>query len=84
MNRESVADEVRSIVELVVGRLPGGEAPSDRASTPGWDSLKQVEIVFLLEDRFGVRFTEEEIATLDSVDRIARSLEGRIAPRPPN
>jgi acyl carrier protein len=31
-----------------------------------WDSLKQVEILLMLEEEFGIRYTEEEFAQLDT------------------
>lgn len=42
-----------------------------RATMPAWDSLKHMQIVFALEDRFGIEFTEEQIPKLDSVRSIA-------------
>jgi acyl carrier protein len=41
-----------------------------RHNTPRWDSLKHVEIVFTLEDELNVEFTEEQMATLDSAQKI--------------
>ena len=41
-----------------------------RADVPQWDSLKHAEIVFALEDRYGVRFAEDEFAAMRSVSAI--------------
>jgi len=37
---------------------------------PGWDSLKHVEVLFALEDRFHVRFSEADMPLLVSVGKI--------------
>ena len=45
-------------------------ADTSRKNTPQWDSLKHIEVIFALEDELGVRFSEEELSHLDSVDSI--------------
>lgn len=50
-----------------------------RQNTPGWDSLKHIEIMFALEDEFGVEFSEEELAGLDSVSKIAEEVAAKNA-----
>jgi acyl carrier protein len=68
----------RDVIALVarVLRLDAGRAHEthSREGTPCWDSLKHVEIVFALEDRYGVRFDEAEFSMLDSTAAIARRL----------
>jgi acyl carrier protein len=39
---------------------------AERDMTPDWDSLKHVQLVFGLEEEFGVEFTPEEIAEIKS------------------
>jgi acyl carrier protein len=41
---------------------------------PDWDSLRHVELVFALEDTLGIRFDENEIPTLLSLETIADSV----------
>jgi len=41
-----------------------------RQNTPQWDSLKHVELILTLEEKFNVRFPEEAMATLNSVTQI--------------
>ena len=43
-----------------------------RAEQAAWDSLKHVEIVFALEDRFKVRFSEADMQQMDSVGKITQ------------
>lgn len=50
-----------------------------RASEPDWDSLKHMQLIFLMEEKFGMQFSEEEIASLASfqefVDRLQKRYE---------
>ena len=41
----------------------------------GWDSYKQVEILFAVEDKFGVRFNSREIESLANVGDLAKIIE---------
>ena len=43
---------------------------TSRLNTPQWDSLKNIEIIFAVEDELGLEFSEEELASLDSVAKI--------------
>ena len=38
-----------------------------RQACPAWDSLKHIEVVFAVEDEFGIAFTEAELSGLDGV-----------------
>jgi acyl carrier protein len=51
-----------------------------RADVPEWDSLKHMEIVFALEDRYGVEFDESEFQRLDTAAAIAHALRRHLAP----
>ena len=45
------------------------------ATLESWDSLRQMQLVFALEEAYGVTFGDDEIPTLDSVVAI-RALLG--------
>jgi acyl carrier protein len=42
-------------------------------------SLKHIQVVFAVEDKFGVQFTEEETPRLDSLTSFAEHLENSYA-----
>ncbi|HET9669900.1 MAG TPA: acyl carrier protein [Casimicrobiaceae bacterium] len=65
--------EVALVVRHVL-RLPQGSEPIAREGTDAWDSLKHMEIVFALEDRYDIRFDEAEFDALDSVESIAAAV----------
>ena len=75
-----VRAEVRRLLSLALERpVAAAENPS-RDADPAWDSLKHIEIVFLLEDHFGVRFTESDLARFENAEQIAGVVEARLAP----
>jgi acyl carrier protein len=67
----STRDDVRDILATALGRdeIEGQDDPS-RESVEVWDSLASLEIVFLLEERFERRFTEDELGRMGSLSQI--------------
>jgi len=78
MNGQIVA-EVRRLMGLILKRDIANTAEVRRDQEPAWDSLKHVEIMFAIEDRFSVKFTAAEFAELASIDQIAAAVESRVA-----
>jgi acyl carrier protein len=77
-------DEIEVIVLKTVATVLSCAGPVDaslsRQTEPRWDSMKHIEVIFALEDAFGIRFDEDELAGLESVAAIARSVERHRAP----
>jgi acyl carrier protein len=69
--------EVHRLLGFILRRPVGDEENPSRATEPGWDSLKHIELVFLFEDHFGMRFSEQEIAELEDARGIERVIEKR-------
>jgi len=44
-----------------------------------WDSLKHMNLVLALEEEFGVRFSDEEIMSMVSVELLLNALQRRLA-----
>ncbi|MGB8065431.1 MAG: acyl carrier protein [Candidatus Sulfotelmatobacter sp.] len=79
MTRPDIQSGVAELLSITVGRdIALGETVM-RDSEPGWDSLKHVELIFMLEDRFGIQFSEEEMGELRSSDEIVLSIEEKRA-----
>jgi acyl carrier protein len=76
----SVEAEVARIVLRVLALPPGRYEKLERESIPEWDSLKHMEVVFNLEDSFGVVFDEAEFPALSSPGAIAALIVTRRAP----
>ena len=71
------ATTVREILETVLAvPLDGIEDPT-RTEIDEWDSLMDIEVMFMLEDAFDVRFSEDEIAKLDSLAAIVALVGNR-------
>ena len=64
---ERIDAEIAEILSLILGRpVPAGENLK-RADEAKWDSLKHLEIIFAIEGAYGVAFSAEEIAAVESV-----------------
>ena len=44
---------------------------------PEWDSLGHVNLMFSIEERFGVRFRDNQLAEFANVGELERFLEGK-------
>ena len=64
-------DDIIAVFAQVFGRAPEqfGEETSP-ATVEGWDSVRHVELVVALEERFGCMFDPEEVPELTSLTRI--------------
>lgn len=72
---DTVEGAVRDALATVLGRpiQPGENV--ERAREPKWDSLLHVEILFTVEGSLGIRFTAEEMAELNSLERLVRAAQ---------
>ena len=66
----SLNQQILKILTLILKQNFSDDACPKREDCPTWDSLNHVEIVILLEEEFSVRFTGEEVATLNSFEEI--------------
>jgi acyl carrier protein len=64
--------EVRRLLGMMLRRDIGDSENPSRATEPGWDSLKHVEIAFLLEDQFDIRLSHQEISSLSDLEQIVK------------
>ena len=77
MSSTEIRAGVAELLSIAVGRPVADGETVLRASEPGWDSLKHIELILMLEERFGVQFSEEEIAALRSSGEIVSSIEAK-------
>ena len=47
------------------------------AEVPGWDSLEHINLMFALEEEFGMQFVGNELAELENIGALKRLLEQR-------
>ena len=63
-----VQDIESRVIEIVAQALKQPVTrDTTRESTAAWDSLKHIELVFAIEDELQIRFDEDELEALDSV-----------------
>jgi acyl carrier protein len=63
------------IVRKVVGQRDIAlDENSNAENTAGWDSLKNMELIFAIESTYGVRFTVKEVARLKNIGDLRRLL----------
>lgn len=67
-NSRAAEKEVTTLISEILKSPVTSE--STKKNTPNWDSLKQVEIIFCLEEKFNIQLSEEEMLNLDSVKKI--------------
>jgi acyl carrier protein len=69
-------EQIEEIVATMLG-LDGFELGPDTrpADVPGWDSLANVNIVFAVEEEFGVEFEADELKGFDTLGAFARGVD---------
>jgi acyl carrier protein len=72
---DEVDREIRRVLGTVFGRPVGADELLSSKTEPSWDSLRHVEVLLAVEGALDVRFDEEEMAELDSVDKLVRSVK---------
>lgn len=72
---DEVDGAVRSVLGTVFGRRIAGDEALSAKTEPAWDSLRHVEVLLAVEGALDVRFDEEELAQLDSVEKLVRSVK---------
>ena len=61
-----------------IGTRLGPIAPDEPLSAktePAWDSLRHVEVLLALEGALAIRFDEDEMPLLDSIDKLVQSVK---------
>lgn len=80
MDRMEIEQTVLAVLRVVLKQPFDGNVDITRHNTPTWDSLKHLEVMFAIEDELDVTFTEEELARLDSLEKIVELIWVKNAP----
>jgi acyl carrier protein len=75
MTRAEIQEAVADLLSISLGRPVAQTESVTRDSDPRWDSLKHVQLILLLEEHFGLQFSEEEMGALRSSDEIVHAIE---------
>lgn len=78
MNPE-ILDRLTGLVRDVLGR-PGLVLNEDLTASEveGWDSLAHVELIYAIEEEFGISFPADEMMDHEDVGALVRDVEQRI------
>ena len=75
MTRIEIQVAVAELLSINLERAVASTESVTRDSDPKWDSLKHAQLILLLEEHFGVQFSEEEMGALRSSDEIVKAIE---------
>jgi acyl carrier protein len=65
--RPRVLRAVSQIMDVPDDQLSDSSSPDTIAA---WDSLRHMNLVLALEEEFGIKFSDEQIMTMSTVERI--------------
>jgi sugar O-acyltransferase (sialic acid O-acetyltransferase NeuD family) len=72
--------EIRQIVIELLNPISGEfGVETDRSLIPEWDSLQQLNLAVAVEQRFGIEFTTDDFAMMNSVRSVALLVEHKLA-----
>jgi acyl carrier protein len=72
---DKVLELVASVMNVSVSSLNGQSSPS---SVPGWESMKQINLILAVEESFDVQFDDEQITRLSDVASIIDAVESMV------
>jgi acyl carrier protein len=73
-----ILDQVRSITADVLSVAPAEVTSKSSPQTlENWDSVRHLNLVLALEEKFSVQFSPEEIDSMHSVEEIAAVVESK-------
>ena len=77
MNRQQIKEVVLFALSAVLKCEVDDQG--SRENLAQWDSLKQIEVIFAIEDELNLQFPEEMLPDLNSVERIVSAAEALYA-----
>lgn len=78
MEKNKIEQGLVEVLTVVLGRKI---SPEDlHSSKLIWDSLKHIEIIFAVEERFNVQFSEKEIPQMGTCASLFEHLKQKYAP----
>ena len=69
-----IASLVARVLSVSPGTLAGAASP---ASLGEWDSIQLMHVCLALEEEFALRFDDDELSRIDSLETILEVLRGR-------
>jgi acyl carrier protein len=80
-SRSHTLERIEGVVRGLLGNEDIDLKPETRPSdVPGWDSLANINIVFGVEEEFGIRFGDDDLAGADTVGELANRVDRLLEP----
>ena len=74
-----ISNKVREIVaDITNNRVSDIEENSGAATTDGWDSVAQINIIASIEMEFGLTFSAEEMQSLNSIQKLIPAIKNHL------
>jgi acyl carrier protein len=73
--RQRVLRALSQIMDVPADQLGDASSPD---TIDAWDSLRHMNLVLALEEEFGIKFSDEQIMTMSSVERILAGVNARL------
>ena len=75
--RQDILERITPIFHDVLNPDVVVTAQLDASQVPEWDSLNHIGLIVALEGEFGVEFTTDELAAMENVGDLIRTLESK-------
>lgn len=69
--------EIYALIAEILGETPDAVL-ANKDDRNAWDSLKRVEVLFAIEDTYGIMFEEEELAELTTPAALCESVSEKL------
>ena len=74
-----ISNKVREIVaDITNNRLGDIDEDSGAATTDGWDSVAQINIIASIEMEYGLTFSADEMQSLNSIQKILLAIKNHL------
>jgi acyl carrier protein len=71
---DAEAERLTDLIATVLGITQAEAGTATTENVPAWDSLAHLNLIMAVEQEFGVQFSADQIAELDSVQRIQQAV----------
>ncbi len=76
ISRDAILADVTEVIRDIFDEYEGPVTPDlNAAKVPQWDSLAHVQLMVLLEKKFGIRFKMSEIQSFKNLGDVIASIE---------
>lgn len=79
MSRNQIQRSVLNVINIILKESFSIFDDISRENISSWNSLKHIEIMFAIEEEMGIQFSEDELAKLNSMNKIIDAVVSKYA-----